>query len=34
VVLCIRMGHTRIDAARATIDLVGRDRNLGVVALR
>lgn len=33
VVLCLEMGQTRLDAARQTIDLVGRDRVVGCVVL-
>jgi hypothetical protein len=33
VVLCFNLGKTTIDAARETIDLVGRDRIVGCVAI-
>jgi len=33
-VLCVEMGRTRMDAARETIDLVGRERLVGCVTIR
>jgi hypothetical protein len=34
VVLCVKLGHTNLEAARATIGLIGRDRVIGAVAVR